>query len=257
MNLKQTRGIILTVSDHGEADKIVSFYSPDLGRATAIAKGAKRSKKRFVNKLEEFSCLRLFYQQGKRGGLLFLAQAELEHAFLTLRRHYDRYVVASMICELVGLFTGERDPDPRIFSLLSWTFLFLDRGNAPLRAAVFFHLKILTLTGYQPALHQCRGCGKEVGQSKVYGFHPAGGTLLCETCRQRDERPLSPLSLQSVKILQRLDVLEPARLDRLHFSGSTIRETLTMLHRYSRHLLQREIRSRRLVEALQHEMDHQ
>ncbi len=251
MNVRRSRGIILAVGDHGESDKIVTLYSPDLGRATAIAKGAKRSKKRFVNKLEEFTCLRIFYRRGKRGGLIFLGEAELENAFLSLRRHYDRFVVATMICELINLFTGEQDPDPRLYSLLAWSFRFLDRGNSPLRAAIFFHLKILSLTGYQPDLFRCRSCGEPVGQSRQYGFQAGSGSLFCAGCRRQKYPSSQSLSLRTVKILQRIQSLEPPMLERLHFDAATIRETLAMLHRYSRHLLQREIRSHRLVDALQ------
>ena len=55
----RTRGIILRVNDYGESDKLVTFFSPDIGKATAIAKGAKRSQHRFVNKLELFTLLLL------------------------------------------------------------------------------------------------------------------------------------------------------------------------------------------------------
>ncbi|NOQ45602.1 MAG: DNA repair protein RecO, partial [Desulfobulbaceae bacterium] len=83
---RRTRGIVLSVSAHGESDKLVTFYSPDLGRSTGIAKGAKRSKQRFVNKLEEFSLLQIMYRPSRGSGLLFLSEAELDRAFLSLRR---------------------------------------------------------------------------------------------------------------------------------------------------------------------------
>ncbi len=250
MDHLQTRGIILTVIDHGESDKIVTFYSPDLGKATAIAKGAKRSKKRFVNKLEEFTQLKIFYRKSKRGGLIFLSEAELENAFLSLRKEYDRYVVATTISEIINRFTGEYDPDQRLFSLLSWIFNFLESGNSPLQAAVLFQLRILTATGYQPDLTKCRRCGETVAATGNYGFNPAAGTLFCQTCNQQTGSSFLPLSLQTIRILQRAQAMDLSRLDRIKFSSQSLREALNMLNRYSRHLLQREIHSWRFVQEL-------
>ena len=73
-----TRGYVLHIAGYGEADKLVTLYSNDLGRFTAIAKGALKSKQRFVNKLEPYSLLSLFYLPPRTSsGLYFLEEAEL------------------------------------------------------------------------------------------------------------------------------------------------------------------------------------
>ena len=46
---------VAAVFDYGESDKIVTFLTRDLGKVTGIAKGAKHSKRRFVNVLEPFT----------------------------------------------------------------------------------------------------------------------------------------------------------------------------------------------------------
>ena len=56
---QDTEAIVLDCRDHGESDKIVTFFCLDAGRLAGIAKGANRSKRRFVNKLELFSSLQL------------------------------------------------------------------------------------------------------------------------------------------------------------------------------------------------------
>ena len=117
--LSRTEGIVLRSVDFGESDRIITLYSLDDGRLTAIAKGAKRSKKRFVNKLEEFSLLDVTYRPARQPhSLHFLNEAELKDAFLSLRTDWQRYYAAMLVCELVLRFTGEHDPDRRIFFLL-------------------------------------------------------------------------------------------------------------------------------------------
>ncbi|MEA2084547.1 MAG: recombination protein O N-terminal domain-containing protein [Thermodesulfobacteriota bacterium] len=43
MLLDQTSAVVLKVADHGESDKIVTFYSPIRGKLTGIAKGLERN----------------------------------------------------------------------------------------------------------------------------------------------------------------------------------------------------------------------
>ena len=54
-----TPAIVLRSWSFGESDKIVSFLTESHGKLTGIAKGAKRSRKRFANSLEPFSLVNL------------------------------------------------------------------------------------------------------------------------------------------------------------------------------------------------------
>ena len=86
MSLKQSSGVIINVRDFGESDKIITLYCPTAGKLTCIAKGAKRSQKRFVNKLELFSLLTFHYND--RYALPIMEQAELEESHLELRQKF-------------------------------------------------------------------------------------------------------------------------------------------------------------------------
>ncbi len=85
-----TPAIVLKVMDFGESDKIVTFYTLGYGKLTGIAKGAKRSKKRFVNKLEYFTFLNITAVPGRRSSLSRIDQAELINPYPPLRENYQR-----------------------------------------------------------------------------------------------------------------------------------------------------------------------
>ena len=55
-----THAIVLRARPYGESDKIVSFLTEDFGKLSGIAKGALRSRRRFVNSLEPFSLVKEF-----------------------------------------------------------------------------------------------------------------------------------------------------------------------------------------------------
>ena len=247
MSSRQTRGIILRLTGHGESDKIVTLYSPDLGRVTGIAKGAYRSKKRFVNKLELFSLLDITYRPPRTGGLIFLNEAELENPFLTLRSRHNRYTTASLACELIMRFTGEHDPDPEIFAILLWLLESVNQGNQPLKTGALFHLRLLKSCGYQPDLGRCCSCKIRVNNTRSFALQPATGSLICNRCNSNVNTSGFFLSLQTIKFLQAAQQLHINQLQRLQMSEKSAREALQILYRYSQHLLQRDIHSWKFV----------
>jgi DNA repair protein RecO (recombination protein O) len=244
----RTRGLILKVTGHGESDKIVTFYSPDTGRVTAIAKGAKRSRKRFVNKLEEFTLLAITYRPSRTGGLLFLSEAELQNPFLSLRNMHKRYIAATLACELIMRFTSEHDPDAEIFSLLLWQIDAVNRGFPPLQATALFHLRLLGACGYQPELDHCTSCGRRVDGNNSFALQPANGSLVCSRCNSHLHHSDFSLSIRTIKFLQTAQQLDIGHLERLQMPLQSAQETLRVLYYYSRHLLQRDIHSWQFID---------
>lgn len=249
----RARGIVLQVTDHGEADKIVTLYSPDIGRVTGIAKGAKRSQKRFVNKLEGFSLLQFLYRPARSDGLLLLSEADLEDSHLEIRTHYDRYVAATHAAELLLRFTREHDPEPELFALLLWALRSLAAGREPLAVAAYFQLRLLGLAGYEPQLSRCGFCDGGVENGSRFALHSGRGVLVCSRCQEMQPAPLLAVSVQTLKFLQHAQRADLQNLARLRLSRANALEALTVLHRYSQHLLQHDIHAwqqlRRLAAA--------
>lgn len=77
----ESEAVVLKIFDHGESDKIITFFTSDFGKITAIAKGAKRSKKRFVAKLELFNHLQIYFADNKYSSLVRVDEAELLNPF--------------------------------------------------------------------------------------------------------------------------------------------------------------------------------
>jgi DNA repair protein RecO (recombination protein O) len=242
----RTGCIVLKNVDFGESDKIVTLYSPDIGRFAAIAKGAKRSKKRFVNKLEEFSLLDISYRPARHDRLHFLSEAELKEAFLSLRTNWQRYCAAMLASELVLRFTREHDPDRRIFSLLHWLLESLHHGASPLPTVAFFHLHLLDACGYRPKLEHCAICSylpdNKRGLSS-FTLQPGNGTLICSHCSGNAARSRFTISLQSLKFLQTAQGMTTQQMHRLQMPENIASECLSVLYSYSKYLLQCDIHS--------------
>ncbi len=208
----------------------------------ALAKGARRSRKRFVNKLEEFSYLRLQHRASRAGGLPLITEAELLDPHLPLRLRHERFLPGMFLCELIQRFTLDDDAEPRLFQLLRWGLAQLCQGNAPLRTAALFHLRLLDLCGYRPGLEQCGRCGSPLGNTPPGGFSPLSGTICCRTCSRLARSGLLPLQLQTLRLLRDGLALDLSRLPRLGFPPGALAESFTLLDAMSRHLLRDELR---------------
>lgn len=236
--------IVLRVHDLGESDKIVTFYSQQEGKLAGIAKGAKKSKKRFSNKLEIFSLLQVFYNERSRTrtGLFRIDEAELLNPFMSLRQNYDRYVSGVLACELIYCWVRDYDADKNIFNLLLWILQSLDKGSSPRVSQIFFQVKLYTLLGYKLDLEACIKCGNTNQSGRPYIFHPARHGLICRNCSSEPvSRDDIPLAINTIKLLQHAQELPLEKLERLRFSDASIREALQLFKIYGHYLLQREI----------------
>ncbi len=105
--------LVLNSYELGESDLLLNLYCQHSGRLSAIAKGARRSKKRFVNKLEVFSYLHINFSLKNINNPAFLHEAELHTCFPYLRTNYSAFLAASVVQEflLVGVKDGEKSSD--------------------------------------------------------------------------------------------------------------------------------------------------
>ena len=242
MTSKKMKAVVLKVSDLGESDKIVTLYSRQLGKVAGIAKGAKKSKKRFSNKLEAFSLLEILYNDRGNSGLVRIVEADLLSPFISLREKYDRYVGAALACELIYYWSKDYDADSDIFNLLIWALQSIDSGKSSRVVQIFFQIKLYTLLGYQLHLSCCIKCGIAEKEGKPYVFHPGRHGLLCRNCSPSTmSREIISLSMNTIKLLQHSQDLPMEKLERLRFNDASIREALSLFRVYGQHLLQREI----------------
>lgn len=236
----ETDAIVLDCNDHGESDVIVTLFSRDHGRVAAIAKGAKKSLRRFVNKLEVFTFLHVACRRRDPAGLAFLSEAELHRAFFNIRRHFQLYTTATVIREFLLIAIRDNQPDERIFQLSLWALHHLDRHHPPETVLTLFLIRFFEHLGYRPDLERCGRCHCPFPSGDPQRFSPEAGTLLCPGCL--DHGTIATLLSQgTIRLLRTAQDLPLQRLDRLRFSEPLQSESLVMLHAYGRSLFQRDI----------------
>ncbi|MBI5558101.1 MAG: DNA repair protein RecO [Deltaproteobacteria bacterium] len=243
MSFLRSKAIVLKAVDYGESDKIVTFYTQEFGKLTAIAKGAKRSKKRFVNKLEFFSLLDIMLVPSQRSSLSRLDNASLLNPFPPLRENYHRYTGAMLVCELVDQWTRENDRESALFQLFCWCLHDLARNPSLSPTIIYFQVKMFDILGLGLQLDHCLACGAMDPAASPYHFSPAHSGIICSPCARGHGLGLLPLSIPSIKIMRMAQSLPAERLNRLKISRRSLIESANILKLYCQFQLQHEIHS--------------
>jgi DNA repair protein RecO (recombination protein O) len=241
--------ILLRAVEFGESDRIVHLLSPDVGRLTVIAKGARRSVKRFPGTLDLFNHLRVTVNRRRRGSLAMLEQATLLEPFLGVRRYPARYALASFLVELMDHMAPEGAAAPdgrRLFAFVHSALSILDSTTPDNRLRVLLELRAFDALGLRPELGQCVRCG-EAPRGRV-AFHVADGGVICSAhALERSEGTL-PVHVGTLKALQRGLQYEPERLSRLALGREALAEAQALLFRFQRFHVGIELRSERFLE---------
>lgn len=245
MTPKQTSAVVINVIDYGESDKIITCYCPERGKLSGIAKGAKRSKKRFVNKLELFSLLNMQYTETRNHSLVRIDNAELITSFTSLRQHYNKYTAAVLLCELITHWTHENDGDKKLFNLLIDALHNLNNDKPIAGTLILFQIKLLNLAGFRPDLAGCLNCGSLDAAHSPYRFNSHKSGLVCDKCNKNNRSTArdDSISINTAKLLLKAQDMDHRKMSRLRFSHPSSKEALSMLNAYGNHLLQREIQS--------------
>ena len=237
-----TPAIVLRAHPYGESDRIVSFLTEKHGKITGIAKGAKRSRKRFVNSLEPFSLVDLRFQDRPHSNLVFIVAADLLLGFNNLISSLERIAFASYMVEITDGLIGDRDDNALVFHHLKSGLSFLAEQGTSLLFLTSFELKLLRLTGYQPVLVGCKSCGKEreSGLTVQWHFNPTEGGILCERCCRstRDGLPVGAAALAALADLHKGEMLSGASMP-----SSVLGEIRRVLLRFIQFQIGRELKS--------------
>jgi DNA repair protein RecO (recombination protein O) len=176
----KTQAVVLRSIRYGEADRIVHLYTPDRGRFSAIAKGARRPRSRFGGRLEPFFRLDLVLYEG-RSDMLTVTSAHTVAGYGRLRSDGRALDAAARACDAVGRLFDTGEPHPAVFNLLCNELALLD--DDPARAGhsnqLAFRLKLLLAAGLAPQLAACASCG---ARDHLTGFSGAAGGVVCSAC---------------------------------------------------------------------------
>lgn len=246
----KTPAVILHSLDFAESDKLVTFFTRDFGKLRGIAKGAKRSRKRFGSGLEPLTCSAVCFFEKEKASLVRLDHCEIVDPFPHIHSDMLRLGYAGYLAELISVTAAERERSGELYALLIGFFELLNQPAFREEFVRIFELRLLALAGYQPELRSCVVCRREAKDKHRHWFCQSKGGLICSDC-VRDSLDHAHLSWGTIRTLQRAQTIELEKIRRLFFSAQAREESRRILPHFIEYRIEKPLKSLRLLQQLE------
>ncbi len=247
----QTEAIIIKKIKLGEADRILTLYTPHLGKIRAVAKGVRRPRSKLAGHLELLTHSLVSLASGRN--LDTITGSQTINSFLPLKSDLELTSQALYVIELVDQFTADEVENYSLFQLLLATMQQLCQANNNELVLRYFELQLLNKVGYRPQLQQCVSCHLPL-EPTTNSFSSGAGGVLCPVCSQ--SQPLTyPLSVNALKVLRLLQNSDFNTAGRLKMTPELAHQLAGVMRGYLKYLLEREVKSVAWLDALREGTD--
>ena len=245
--LYRSEAIIVKRSNLGEADRLLTLYTPHRGKHRVTAKGVRRPTSRKAGHLELFTHAQLLLAKGRT--LDIVTQAETISAFPKLRTDLSRTSSAYYLVELLDRFTGEEIENRALFDLLLQSLSWLNEEPEVEPVIRFYELRLLGLVGYQPQLFRCVRCTATINPQINY-FSIGDGGVVCPSCAQEwTESGLQKIAVNPLKVMRYFQTHSFAECRQIRLNPEIWKDVEGIMLRYITYYLERNLKS---VEFIHH-----
>jgi len=248
MAAEKTLAIVLRVIEFSETSCVVTMFTSDFGKITALAKGARRPKSPFEAALDLMAVCRIVFLHKSSDALDLLTEAKLVRRFRSAERDLSRLYTGYYVVELLGELTDAADPHPELFDLADRTLNQLDNGASIAPAVLHFELNALRVLGHLPMLSECVECGKQVTGSSRTAFGQLAGGVLCQQCRAGQKQVVN-VSTDTIHALSLFSQPDDADTSNRAVPPRLLGEMRGLLNQYINNLLGHRPRTQKLMTA--------
>jgi DNA repair protein RecO (recombination protein O) len=244
--LYRTEAVIVRRMDYGEADRILTLYTPHYGKLRVIAKGVRKMTSRLAGHLELFMRAHLMLATGRTFDVV--TSAQIVEPYRQVREDLPRVSYAYYVAELLDKLTVDDEENRPAYDLLVATLHALDTTAVPDLVVRSYELHLLGFMGYRPHLFECVGCGEPLTED-ANRWSAMGGGMLCPRCAPADPHAL-PISLAAFKALRFLQREPITSVEQLRLSDALRHELETLLRATLRPVLERDLKSVAFLNAV-------
>jgi DNA repair protein RecO (recombination protein O) len=241
MSSEKTQAIVIRVIEFSETSCVVTMFSRDFGKITALAKGARRPKSPFESAIDLLAIIRIVFLHKSTDTLDLLTEAKLERRFRAAEHNLFRLYAGYYVAELLREMTDTGDPHPELFDAALATLGQIEHSERLGAIVLQFEITALRLLGHLPSLEHCVGCGTSMDSGGTMAFGMLAGGVLCSGCR-RGQRQVVRVTGATIELLRQYaaasDVATAPAITDTKLRG----ETRGILNQYMNNLLGRRPR---------------
>lgn len=179
----KTKAFILRKLNYSDSSLIAAFFTQELGKISAILKGARSTKSRLGTKTDVLNFVEIVLYQKMSRDLQVVSQMDLIAFYPKIKEDLEKYKYASAVLELTDKLTAEHEVNDRLFRGISRILELLDTSShdPPLLFIKFF-IFILGEIGYALQFSKCSKCGKIIKGKEISSYNFSTG-IICKDCR--------------------------------------------------------------------------
>jgi DNA repair protein RecO (recombination protein O) len=177
--------LLLRRVEYGESDLVVTLLTDTIGRVSALARGARKSVKRFGGVIEPMHTLRIGYDDRSGAELVALREAKLERARPFLVTSLERMQAAGQALNWVRKAAPPRTPEPEVWAAMETLLDQLADPNDPVQPRTRLAasgLRLLSAFGWGIDFERCVSCGKLATMAQAAAIDATRGGLVCRNC---------------------------------------------------------------------------
>ena len=246
MRTYSASAIVLRRIDLGEKDRILTMFTREHGKLSAVAKGARRPGSKLAVASEPFTYSKMLLSTGR--DLDVLSQAEIKESFPTVKNGITSVAHGIYLLELVNSFIDQRQPSPDIFDTLLSAMYVLESGADPEITARYFEIQLLAILGYEPGFEACLRCGRKPVRERI-SFSPALGGIVCAKCGSPPNDGIS-VPAAAASYVMALRKAEPHKLKEMRVPKGARRDLARMLKWHIRYRLEHDLKSTDFIDAI-------
>ena len=189
---------MIKTQEFKESDKLVWLFTEDFGKITAIAKGARKNKSKYVSSTLPCSYGEFILFKGKN--LYTINEVTIIDSFQQLLRNLETITYASYFNELIDISMENEDVNRELFKDLVTAFYFIKNDVMDIEVlARAFETKLLRATGYGLNFSHCVRCRKTITMSNNIDLQSYGP--ICKDCEKVDSIYISNPTYNTLKFL--------------------------------------------------------
>lgn len=201
--------MVLKTADLKENDKLVWLFTEKLGKVSAVARGAKKSKSKFLSLSLNFSYGEYVLFKGRN--LYTINEGELIDSFQVFLKDLDTLTYASYLCELIDIALMDEESNRELFRDFLTAFYLIKSEALDIELIVrAFEVKLLKATGYELNLEHCCLCKKKINKSNYINLQYIGG--VCDECSKINGYNISFSAYNALRVLTKLPIEKVYRL---------------------------------------------
>ena len=244
METFKIEGVVLSTTDFGDANRVVTLFTKEFGKLETNAYGCRRAKSPLSGATQMFNHISAELSQG--GKVETIREAEVLSFYGNLTADIERLAYAAFFFEIVNKMTLPKFPEPNIFNLLIKSLPALNSRN-PKIAALIGACQFMQLSGEQLNFTNCVHCGKILEGDVAISLIDGGAVCLDCAEKASDVSPYPEFLRLTFETMLKFDWKEKTKLT---FKARQIHAAEKFFLAYIKSVLGKELNSVKFIRQM-------